>query len=209
MKLIGAEMFDVLTNIIDELRDASSICIYKAGKMGGKRVPILVAREANGKLLRELRQLDGLRAMSAGSIRRWEANDNIDVGDVDIVVAISDESKREGVFEFLSIFFDKDQKVGQKGSWVWKDYDIQVDVEVVLEESFGAALLFATGSKTFNIQTRALARAKGMKLNRYGLFFGDERIAGEREGDIFAKLGLKWIPPEEREHLDIGAAPGS
>jgi DNA polymerase (family X) len=77
----------------------------------------------------------------------------------------------------------------------------QADLRLVAADSRGAALQYFTGSKAHNIALRDRAIARGLKLNEYGLFRveGDEKIAGEREEDIYAALGLDWIPPELRE----------
>jgi DNA polymerase (family 10) len=74
-----------------------------------------------------------------------------------------------------------------------------VDVRVVPPESFGAAAQYFTGSKAHNIRLRDLAIGKKLKLNEYGVFKGDERVAGKTEDEVYAALGLPWIPPELRE----------
>jgi len=74
-----------------------------------------------------------------------------------------------------------------------------VDGRVVPEESFGAALHYFTGSKPHNIAIRKLGQERGLKINEYGVFRGERRIAGETEESVFAAVGLPWIPPELRE----------
>jgi DNA polymerase (family 10) len=76
---------------------------------------------------------------------------------------------------------------------------LQVDLRAVAEESYGAALLYFTGSKAHNIALRSIANARNWKLNEYGLFAGRRRIAGESEEEIYQKLGLAYVPPEMRE----------
>jgi len=76
---------------------------------------------------------------------------------------------------------------------------LQVDVRVVPEKSYGAALMYFTGSKAHNIALRALANERGWKLNEYGLFSGKRRIAGAGEEEVYGKLGLAFVPPELRE----------
>jgi DNA polymerase (family 10) len=76
---------------------------------------------------------------------------------------------------------------------------LQVDVRAVPEASYGAALLYFTGSKAHNIVLRGLANERDWKLNEYGLFSGKRRIAGATEEEIYKKLGLAFIPPELRE----------
>ncbi len=76
---------------------------------------------------------------------------------------------------------------------------IQMDVRVVEPESWGAALAYFTGSKAHNIRVRELALEKGLKINEYGVFKGSEKIAGETEEEVYASIGLPFIPPELRE----------
>ena len=76
---------------------------------------------------------------------------------------------------------------------------LQVDLRVVPKASYGAALMYFTGSKAHNISLRGLANDHGWKLNEYGLFAGKRRIAGATEEEIYQKLGLAMIPPEMRE----------
>src|SRR5262249_24228915 len=81
------------------------------------------------------------------------------------------------------------------------------DLRVVPPASFGAALLYFTGSKAHNVALRQLAIKRGWKLNEYGLFRGTRRIAGATEEEIYARIGLAWIPPELREDQgEIAAA---
>jgi DNA polymerase (family 10) len=75
----------------------------------------------------------------------------------------------------------------------------QVDLRVLPAESFGAALQYFTGSQQHNIVLRRLAQQQGLKINEYGVFRNDDRIAGETEEDVYAAVGLPWIPPELRE----------
>jgi DNA polymerase (family X) len=85
----------------------------------------------------------------------------------------------------------------------------QADVRLVPSESRGAALQYFTGSKAHNIALRDRAIGLGFKLNEYGLFRieGGQRVAGESEEEVYAALGLPWIPPELREHRgEIAAA---
>ncbi len=70
---------------------------------------------------------------------------------------------------------------------------------MVPSESYGAALVYFTGSKAHNIAIRRIAQNKGLKLNEYGVFEDDKRIAGETEESVYNALGLPWIPPELRE----------
>ena len=75
----------------------------------------------------------------------------------------------------------------------------QVDLRVVAPAEYGAALLYFTGSKAHNIELRKIAQASGLKLSEYGVFRDAERVAGTTEQEVYATLGLDWIPPELRE----------
>ena len=74
-----------------------------------------------------------------------------------------------------------------------------MDLRVVPQVSYGAALHYFTGSKAHNIAVRKLAQKKGMKINEYGVFKNDIWIAGKTEEDIFKQVDLPYIEPELRE----------
>ncbi|HWR32648.1 MAG TPA: hypothetical protein VN451_03950, partial [Chitinophagaceae bacterium] len=78
--------------------------------------------------------------------------------------------------------------------------NVQVDIRVVPEDEFGAALFYFTGSKEHNIQLRTMAKQKGWKVNEYGVFDTKtgRRLAGKTEAEIYSLFGLKYIPPEKR-----------
>ena len=76
---------------------------------------------------------------------------------------------------------------------------LQVDLRIVPAESFGAALQYFTGSKDHNIVLRGRAKARGLKINEYGVFRGDERVAGQTEEEVYGTLDLPVFPPELRE----------
>jgi DNA polymerase (family 10) len=156
----------------------------------------LPAAEAEAKaLVALLRQ--GLaygRVVVAGSYRRCRDT----VGDLDIVVTASNGGavgKRLVDYENVSEVVAH----GTTRSTVVLRSGLQVDLRVVPEPSYGAALLYFTGSKAHNIALRVIANERGFKLNEYGLFSGRRRIAGATEEEIYQKLGLAYIPPELRE----------
>lgn len=163
-------------------------------QMGGRRK----REEVRGEVESLVEYLEGCKEAGkvevAGSYRRKEET----VGDIDILVE-SDQGR-----EVLKCFveYGKVKEVlGQgstKASVVLKD-GLQVDVRVVKEESWGAAMQYFTGSKDHNIAIRKLAKSKGLKVNEYGVFKGKKKVAGEDEEGIYEVLGLDWIPPEERQ----------
>jgi len=144
-----------------------------------------------------LRERTGVEKISpAGSIRRMKET----IGDIDILVASSRPQLIMDVFVALPQVREVLAKGDTKSSIVTHE-GIQVDVRVVEEECFGAALQYFTGSKAHNIKLREIALKKGFKVNEYGIFRLDtnERVGGEREEDIYEILGMEWIPPELRE----------
>ncbi len=132
----------------------------------------------------------------AGSLRRKRAT----IGDVDLL-GISKNPKR--VMEVFVKFPDVRKILGRgkTKSSVLLTSGLQVDLRIVTAESFGAALLYFTGSKNHNIELRKIAIRKGWKLNEYGLFLISDgrKIAGKTEKEIYEKLGVKFLSPEKRE----------
>jgi len=155
----------------------------------GAALPLIL--EIHGRL-RELSDVDEVEV--AGSIRRRKET----VGDADIL-AIS--SRPEKVMDFFVSMPEVAHVLG-KGktkAMIKLKNGLDVDLRVVPEESFGAALNYFTGSKDHNVALRRIAQEKGLKLNEYGLFRGSQRIAGKTEEEIYKVLGLSFIPPEIRE----------
>ncbi|WP_126456775.1 DNA polymerase/3'-5' exonuclease PolX [Sulfuriflexus mobilis] len=138
----------------------------------------------------------------AGSYRRGKET----VGDLDILVTAKANSPVMQHF----VDYDEVQDVVAKGptrATVFLHSGLQVDLRVVEKNSFGAALYYFTGSKAHNIQVRRRAQQRGLKINEYGVFKGDKRIAGETEASVFKAVGLPFIPPELREaHGEVEAA---
>ncbi len=130
----------------------------------------------------------------AGSLRRMKET----IGDIDILATSTDQSAVMEAFAGMSNVKEIRLK-GETKSTVYLAEGIQADIRVVGDESFGAALLYFTGSKDHNIQLRNLAIDKGLKLNEYGLFRGDRRVASGTEGEVYEALGLTYIEPEMRE----------
>lgn len=135
----------------------------------------------------------------AGSLRRQKET----IGDIDILVTVKDGTKNAGkVIKHFVEYGDVINVVaeGDTKSSVILDSGIDVDLRVVEEESFGAALHYFTGSKEHNIRVRDLAKKKGLKVNEYGVFKGEKLVAGKTEEEIFQSVGLPFIIPEIREN---------
>ncbi|MFN4148180.1 MAG: helix-hairpin-helix domain-containing protein [Rhodocyclaceae bacterium] len=168
-----------------------------------RRLKLAVAAQYAASLVAWLKAAAAVERIEvAGSFRRARET----VGDLDILVATDEPAtvmRRFTSYEEVTEVFAAGES---RGSVVLKS-GLQVDLRVVPAESWGAALLYFTGSKAHNIALRKLAQDAGLKLNEYGLFRGRTRIAGVSEEEIYAALGLDWIPPELREDRgEIGAA---
>jgi DNA polymerase (family 10) len=138
----------------------------------------------------------------AGSLRRGRET----VGDLDLLVTGRDHADIADHFVkfpgIAAILAKGEDKVSVK-----LKNDLQVDVRLIERSAYGAALHYFTGSKEHNVALRDRAKRHGWKLNEYGLFDGEKVLASRTEEEIFAKLGLPWIPPELRENLgEIEAA---
>ncbi|MGC1653606.1 MAG: PHP domain-containing protein, partial [Candidatus Sulfotelmatobacter sp.] len=160
-----------------------------------QRVPLSVAAQYAKPLKTFLESVPGVtRVEIAGSYRRGRDT----VGDLDVLVCAAQDAapilalKRYGELRKLTA------AGATKASGILRS-GLQVDVRVLEPQSFGAALHYFTGSRDHNIHIRRRAQERGYKLNEYGLFRGNHRIAGATEEDLFSALALPWIPPELRE----------
>ncbi len=142
------------------------------------------------------------RVEVAGSYRRRKET----VGDLDILVCGKNSQK---IMDYFNDYEDVSKVIssGETKSSVILDDGIQVDLRLVEKESYGSALHYFTGSKEHSVKLRKISQDRGLKINEYGVFDGDERIGGEKEKDIYKTLGFPYIEPELREQrgeLDIG-----
>jgi len=153
----------------------------------------LATAEAEAEALVNFLQDKG-RVVVAGSYRRRRET----VGDLDILATSKHAAT---VCDKLAIYENVEKVLahGPTRTTVVLRSGIQVDLRAVSEESYGAALLYFTGSKAHNIALRGLAVKRNWKLSEYGLFSGKRRIAGATEEEVYKKLGLAYIPPEMRE----------
>ncbi len=146
-----------------------------------------------------LEQCDGIRQLEiAGSYRRGRDT----IGDLDFLVVATEVEK---VMDHFAKLPEAQAVIGRGPTKIAlrTDGGLQVDMRVVPAESFGAALVYFTGSKDHNIVLRGLAKDRGLKINEYGVFRtadgGETPIAGHTEQEVYATLDLPWIPPELRE----------
>jgi len=171
------------------------------------RALLHIASEDGNSYVSYLKRFNKIKRISiAGSLRRRKET----IGDIDILVS---SDKPNEVMEFF-VKYNQVQRVLLKGSTktsvILKD-NLQVDLRVVKDESFGAALQYFTGSKEHNVKMRSIAIKKGFKLNEYGLFNkkSEKYVVGKNEEEIYNKLGLDYIEPEMRENrgeIEIAAS---
>ena len=168
------------------------LALYEASK---ERMPLGRALPIAEEIARQIDALPGTaRVVIAGSARRMKET----VGDIDILtIADNGEATIQAFVHFPQV--REILAAGDTKGSVILHNGLQVDLRVVPPESYGAALHYFTGSRPHNIKIRTIARERGLKINEYGIFRGEERIAGEEENDVFRILGMQWIPPELRE----------
>lgn len=132
-----------------------------------------------------------------GSLRRRKET----VGDIDILVAATKKDTSDLMNHFVKYSHVDDVLAhGATKSSVLLDTGIQVDLRIVEEKSYGAALHYFTGSKEHNIAIRDRAKKKGLKVSEYGVFKGAKQIAGKTEEEVFKAVGLPFIIPELRKN---------
>ncbi len=179
--------------------------VARTGGSSEQRRPLAEVWPIAQRLMDELRRQAPVdRVELAGSMRRCRET----IGDLDVLVTAREPEK---VFDVASKLPEVQGIVvrgSTKESLIYAP-GIQVDIRVVAPESFGAALQYFTGSKDHNVRLRSIARDRGLKINEYGVFRGDDVIAGATEAEVYATLGLPLIPPEIRENQgEIDAAMG-
>jgi len=193
-------------------------------RKGGERILLSSALFLAKPIIEELKKCPGVRDLNlAGSIRRKKET----IKDIDILCTAKGSDLVMN--KFVSLPQVKEVLAqGETKSSVILEEGIQVDLRVIKPESYGAALMYFTGSKDHNIALRELARKRGYKINEYGLFklgkssarpsgkakgavsaggVMETRVAGKTEEEVYKKLGLQYIPPEVREGSgEIGVA---
>jgi DNA polymerase (family 10) len=162
-------------------------------KSGG-RILLGVAVFIADRIIEQLKSHSAVERISVcGSTRRMKET----VGDIDILAT---GKNLEIIEAFVSLPNVKEVLwKGTKKATIIVEEGEQVDLRVIEPDSYGAALQYFTGSKAHNIHLRTICVKKGLKLNEYGLFRGEERIAGKTEEEIYEALGMDTPPPEIRE----------
>lgn len=185
------------------IKDALAFMEKSGGRIRlGEAMPIAEA------IVERLRAVKGVEHVEfAGSLRRGKET----IGDIDVLACGKDPGAIAKAFvtmpEIDKVLVDGDTKCSVRLS-----RGVQADLRIVAASCFGAALMYFTGSKEHNVRLRERAIARGFRLNEYGLFKassdddktppqerGAKPVAAKTEEQIYAKLGLPWIPPEDRE----------
>lgn len=167
---------------------------FKPGEK--RRLKLVDASMLADPLVKFLQKISGVKkVVVAGSFRRRKET----VGDLDILVTTNKNShvmqrllKYDGIKSVVS--------QGETRATVKLHSGLQVDIRVISQESYGAALLYFTGSQAHNIEVRKLAQQKNLKINEYGVFKGEKCIAGKTEKEVYKCVNLPYIEPELREN---------
>ena len=189
-KVAGLEGFGGKTeqNIREEIK--------RLEKEETARTKLIVAEEIAQPLVDYLKKAKGIKDIAiAGSFRRRKET----VKDLDILVTCK---RGSNIMDHFTKYEDV-RKVISKGktkSSVLLRSDFQVDVRVVPQVSYGAAMVYFTGSKEHNIAIRKIGVKKKLKINEYGVFKGHKRLAGKTETEVYKKINLPYIDPEIREN---------
>lgn len=208
---------------------ASSIAFIESS---GRRLHIGIAAPVAEAIVARMESVEGVtRAAYAGSLRRGRES----IGDIDVLITSSNpDAAREafitmpGVTEVLAKGESKSSvrmtlPGMDRARWGSEEASggVQVDLRIVPEDSWGAALMYFTGSKEHNVRLRERAQKLGLTLNEYGLYPEDgedeppqkrgvKARAGKTEDEIYEALDVAWVPPETREdrgELDVDETP--
>ena len=167
-------------------------------KAGRARTPLRAARAIAARIADALRAHGGVERLEiAGSLRRMRDT----VKDVDLLVTSTEPAHVIRTFTSLPSVAEVLAQ-GPTRAAVRHQDGLAVDLRVVDPDAFGAALQYFTGSREHNVRVREMASRRGLRISEYGVF--DERtgarMAGATEEEVYATVGLPWIPPELREN---------
>lgn len=162
----------------------------------GQRYLINEAKDQSDQIVEALRQVPGVKhCEAAGSVRRRRDT----IGDLDVLATAKDSAApmdclaNHPLVESVLARGDTKQRVRLKSG-------LELDLRVIPEESYGAAMQYFTGSKDHNIVIRRRAQERGLKINEYGVYRGEKSVAGRTEEEVYKAVDLPWIPPELREN---------
>ncbi len=167
-------------------------------KAGHTRTLLSTGRAVAAQIAEALRAHGGVERLEiAGSLRRMRET----VKDIDLLVTSTEPAR---VIETLTTLPSVTEVIvrGPTKASVRHQDGLQIDLRVVEPAAFGAALQYFTGSKDHNVRLREMASRRGLRISEYGVFderTGD-RVAGATEEEVYATVGLPWIPPELREN---------
>jgi len=183
------------------IRDKTAENILKAierWKAGQTRTLLASGRTVAAQVAEALRAHGGVEQLEiAGSLRRMRET----VKDIDLLVTSTEPERVIGTLTTLPSVTEVIVKGPTKASVRHQD-GLQIDLRVVEPAAFGAALQYFTGSKDHNVRVREIASRRGLRISEYGVFDErtGERVAGATEEEVYATVGLPWIPPELREN---------
>jgi len=164
-------------------------------KQASGRVFLAEAKAQADAIVETLSQLPSVEEIAlAGSFRRRRET----VGDLDLLITAEDSSEAMDALAAHELV-EKVLARGETKQRVRLRSGLEMDLRVVPEESYGAALQYFTGSKAHNIVVRRRAQERDLKINEYGVFRGEKSIAGKTEEEVYSAVDLPWIPPELRE----------
>lgn len=176
--------------------EANILKVAERHATAARRYKLSDAQQIADSLVRYLEKTKGVaKVVVAGSYRRRKET----VGDLDVLVTCGAASNVIGRFVAHEEVLEVLAKGTTRASVKLKS-GMQVDLRVVPERSYGAALVYFTGSKPHNIALRAMGLKRGLKFNEYGVYRGNRRLAGKTEEDVYAQVGLPFIEPELREN---------
>jgi DNA polymerase (family 10) len=167
-------------------------------KAGQTRTLLASGRTVAAQVAEALRAHGGVERLEiAGSLRRMRET----VKDIDLLVTSTEPERVIGTLTTLPSVTEVIVKGPTKASVRHQD-GLQIDLRVVEPAAFGAALQYFTGSKDHNVRVREIASRRGLRISEYGVFDErtGERVAGATEEEVYATVGLPWIPPELREN---------
>lgn len=176
--------------LAETVRKAVEAQVSSASRLG-----LFAAEQIAEPLVAYLESVPGLSKVTvAGSYRRRRET----VGDLDIVATARDGRKAITAFVDYEDVAEVQSKGTTRATVILKS-GLQVDFRVVDSECYGAALAYFTGSKAHSIALRLMAVKRDLKINEYGVFRGERRIAGRGEAEVYDAVGLPYIEPELRE----------